>query len=94
MLVLKIKRLNDLKLSDWWVLLSCVPILGPLWSFILFCVPGTKNNNNFSSHLTNSPKRQYRLAILTLPPFIFLVYLVTLIKYKNSSQFLLGLFIF
>jgi uncharacterized membrane protein YhaH (DUF805 family) len=93
MLVLKIKRLNDLKLIDWWVLLSCEPVLGSLWSLILFCVPGTKKNNNFSSHLTKSPKRQYWLAILTLPAFICLVYFVTLIRYKNS-YYLMGLFIF
>ena len=42
-----VRRLHDLDKSGWWVLLSVVPIIGPLWLFILYCMAGTSGNNRF-----------------------------------------------
>ncbi|MBQ2682832.1 MAG: DUF805 domain-containing protein [Thermoguttaceae bacterium] len=46
-----IRRLHDLNLSGWWLLLFPVfaqnPILGPLPQFLLLIIPGTPSDNRF-----------------------------------------------
>ena len=43
-----VKRLHDINLSGWWVLIFMIPFIGILLSFIICgCTPGTKGINRY-----------------------------------------------
>jgi uncharacterized membrane protein YhaH (DUF805 family) len=42
-----IRRLHDLNLSGWWILIAVAGLLFILW--IMFCREGTKGDNRFGS---------------------------------------------
>ncbi|MBX2840011.1 MAG: DUF805 domain-containing protein [Gammaproteobacteria bacterium] len=44
---LAIKRLHDLNMVGWWVLLTLVPIVGMIFSIYLYFWPGKKTPNRF-----------------------------------------------
>lgn len=50
-----IKRLHDLGVTGWFVLLSAVPVLGYILFFILQFVPGAEGENKYGSR--NSAKQ-------------------------------------
>ena len=42
------KRLHDINISAWWLLLNLIPVVGSLIIFVLNCImPGTKGENRF-----------------------------------------------
>lgn len=45
--VMMIKRLHDLNLSGWFILLTLIPILGGFISLFIMCAPGMKEGNKF-----------------------------------------------
>lgn len=48
--MLGIKRCHDRNKSGWWILISHIPILGPLWAFIeLGCLKGTDGDNAYGA---------------------------------------------
>jgi uncharacterized membrane protein YhaH (DUF805 family) len=48
--MVSIKRCHDRNKSGWWILLSFVPILGPLWILIeLGCFKGTDGDNEYGA---------------------------------------------
>ena len=52
-LAISIKRFHDRDKSGWWVLLSLIPIIGPIWLFIeLGFLPGTPGTNRFGAPLS------------------------------------------
>jgi uncharacterized membrane protein YhaH (DUF805 family) len=47
-LSLQVKRWHDRDKSGMWVLISMIPIVGPIWSFIeCGCLPGTVGQNSY-----------------------------------------------
>ncbi|MBX8519236.1 DUF805 domain-containing protein [Pseudomonas cichorii] len=46
-LSLNVRRLHDINLSGWYVLIGLIPILGPLFQISLLFVPGTKGVNDY-----------------------------------------------
>lgn len=45
--MLMIRRLHDLGKSGWFVLIAFVPVLGLIFSIVLFCMPGQVGQNRF-----------------------------------------------
>jgi uncharacterized membrane protein YhaH (DUF805 family) len=82
LLALVIRRLHDINLSAWWILIVAVPLVGafvnayifwfcatilPIFTnVILYLVPGTKNVNKFGAQVNFTEKRYYFL-ILSIP---------------------------
>jgi uncharacterized membrane protein YhaH (DUF805 family) len=51
-----VKRWHDRDKSGWWVLISFIPIIGWIWSFIeLGLLPGTLGPNRFGNPSSGSP---------------------------------------
>jgi uncharacterized membrane protein YhaH (DUF805 family) len=51
-LAIAIKRFHDRDKSGWWVLISLIPIIGPIWLLIeLGFLPGTPGTNRFGAPL-------------------------------------------
>lgn len=46
-IVMMIKRLHDLNLSGWFILLTLIPVLGIIVSLFIMCAPGMKEGNKF-----------------------------------------------
>ena len=47
-LVVSIKRWHDRNKSAWWVLISYIPLVGPIWAFVeLGCLAGTDGENRY-----------------------------------------------
>ncbi len=47
-LAIQVKRWHDRDKSGWWVLISFVPIIGPIWAFVENgCLPGSLGANNY-----------------------------------------------
>ncbi|NIB40953.1 DUF805 domain-containing protein [Pseudomaricurvus alkylphenolicus] len=45
---IQVKRWHDRDKSGWWVLISFVPIIGPIWAFVENgCLAGTETANRF-----------------------------------------------
>lgn len=42
-----IRRLHDLNLSGWFMLVGIIPVLGALFSLFVICAPGMKEGNRF-----------------------------------------------
>jgi uncharacterized membrane protein YhaH (DUF805 family) len=42
-----IKRLHDLNLSGWWVLVGAIPFLGPLCGIVIIFTRGTRGPNRY-----------------------------------------------
>ena len=57
-LVVSIKRCHDRNKSAWWVLMSFIPLVGPIWAFVeLGCLAGTNGENRYG----DDPRRQDNL---------------------------------
>lgn len=49
-LAIQVKRWHDRDKAGWWVLISFVPIIGPIWALIENgFLPGTEGDNRFGS---------------------------------------------
>ena len=48
-LAVSVRRLHDVDRSGWWYLLGCVPLLGAIVLFVLFCTEGTRGPNRFGA---------------------------------------------
>lgn len=53
--VMLIKRLHDLNLSGWCMLLTLIPILGMLFYLFIICAPGMKEGNKFGPLAATAP---------------------------------------
>ncbi len=42
-----IRRLHDLNLSGWFMLVGIIPVIGALFSLFVICAPGMKEGNKF-----------------------------------------------
>jgi len=47
LLSVHIRRLHDINKSGHWWFIWMVPLIGPFWSIILSCLPGTNGANDF-----------------------------------------------
>jgi uncharacterized membrane protein YhaH (DUF805 family) len=62
-LSLSIRRLHDRARSAWFLLVACIPILGPVWLFVeLFLRSGTSGDNQYGDD-----PRTLRADYLTVP---------------------------
>lgn len=48
-LALQVRRLHDLNLSGWWLLLALLPYLGQAALLVALCLPGTRGDNRFGA---------------------------------------------
>lgn len=47
-LAIQAKRWHDRNKSAWWILITVIPVIGPLWAFVENgCMSGTDGPNNF-----------------------------------------------
>ncbi|MBA56842.1 MAG: DUF805 domain-containing protein [Pseudomonadales bacterium] len=47
-LAVQVKRWHDRDKSGWWVLISFIPLIGPIWAFVENgCLAGTSGENRF-----------------------------------------------
>ena len=76
-LFLKIRRLHDFNFRGWWILADHIPIVGFIWSILIFCVPGTKAENRFGQQPDTATWFSYFL-LLTTPLGLLLNYLLDL----------------
>ena len=44
---LDVRRLHDINLSGWWVLLCFIPVLGIVAIIVYGCIPGTESENKY-----------------------------------------------
>lgn len=44
---LDVRRLHDINLSGWWVLLCFIPVLGLVAIVVYGCIPGTEGENKY-----------------------------------------------
>lgn len=42
-----VRRLHDTDRSGWWILISLIPIIGPIVLLIFMCLEGTRGGNRF-----------------------------------------------
>ncbi|AIF81212.1 hypothetical protein I862_03260 [endosymbiont of Acanthamoeba sp. UWC8] len=85
-LILITKRLHDINLSSWWVLLTFIPLIGTIFSFILWVFPGTKNENRFGLPPAKASKLEYAFAVLIII-FMTLFFIVILFILYFSSLY-------
>lgn len=83
LLFVKIRRLYDFNLSGWWVIATFIPIVGVLWGIVIFCYPGTKQNNSFGEPEKRSKLSKF-LLLITLPCMCVLLHSF---GYINVLQF-------
>jgi uncharacterized membrane protein YhaH (DUF805 family) len=55
-LMLAVRRLHDLNMSGWFVLVSFIPFIGPLFGLYMLFWPGTSTSNNFGTPPSDSRK--------------------------------------
>jgi uncharacterized membrane protein YhaH (DUF805 family) len=41
------RRLHDINMSFWWILLGLIPLIGGIILLVFACMPGTQGPNNF-----------------------------------------------
>lgn len=70
--VMLIKRLHDLNLNGWFVLLTLIPVLGAIISLFIMCVPGMKEGNKFGP-LAPTATWEKVLGVIGLAFFILAV---------------------
>lgn len=46
-LALSVRRLHDTGRSGWWLFIQFVPLIGPIWLLVLFCLPSEPRVNRF-----------------------------------------------
>ena len=63
------KRLHDLNLNAWYMLLVFIPILGGLFSIFAICAPGMKEGNQFGA-LNPTANWEVALGIIGLVLFV------------------------
>jgi uncharacterized membrane protein YhaH (DUF805 family) len=54
-LAVGVRRLHDINMSGWWLLLSLIPFLGSLIMFVFALIPGTEGDNRFGADPTAEP---------------------------------------
>lgn len=53
-----VRRLHDTNRSGWWVLISLIPLVGPIGLIVLFCFKGTQGDNRFGAPVTPLTKTE------------------------------------
>lgn len=53
-----VRRLHDLGMRGWWLLVSLVPVLGSVALLVLFCLPGEKTDNRFGAPSPTAAERE------------------------------------
>ncbi len=50
-----VRRLHDIGYNAWWLLISCVPIIGGIWFLVLTLLPGKKEDNQWGPNPLTAP---------------------------------------
>ncbi|MBQ7256683.1 MAG: DUF805 domain-containing protein [Abditibacteriota bacterium] len=50
-----VRRLHDIGYNAWWLLISCIPIIGGIWFLVLTLLPGQKEDNQWGANPHNVP---------------------------------------
>ncbi|UTC66757.1 MULTISPECIES: DUF805 domain-containing protein [unclassified Treponema] len=48
-LAVQIRRLHDIDKPWYWIFISFIPLVGPIWMIVLMATEGTKGDNEFGS---------------------------------------------
>jgi uncharacterized membrane protein YhaH (DUF805 family) len=48
-LAVSIRRLHDTDRSGWWIFITLIPLIGPIWLLVLYCLEGTPGANRFGA---------------------------------------------
>jgi uncharacterized membrane protein YhaH (DUF805 family) len=73
-ILLKIRRLHDFDMRGWYLFLILIPIVGFIWSIVIFCIPGVAGKNRFGDRKIPDFGKMYLIMTLILPViFILLV---------------------
>ena len=46
-LAVSIRRMHDIGKSGWWILISLIPIAGPIWALVLLCTDSNPGQNMY-----------------------------------------------
>lgn len=69
-----VRRLHDLGMRGWWLLVSLVPIVGSVALIVLFCLPGEKGANRFGNPSPTAAEREASLSergeVIPLSPVV------------------------
>lgn len=69
-----VRRLHDLGMRGWWLLVSLVPIVGSVALIVLFCLPGEKGDNRFGRPSPTAAEREASLSergeVIPLSPVV------------------------
>lgn len=60
-LAVAVRRLHDLGMRGWWLLVALVPVLGSVALLVLFCLPGEKGENRFGKPSPTAAEREASL---------------------------------
>lgn len=80
LITLCIRRLHDMNLSGWLVLLAFLPGIGEILALFLYFWPGTKGKNRFGDQPAPASKGYYFMFLLY--PLIFLI--IILLAYSRQ----------
>jgi uncharacterized membrane protein YhaH (DUF805 family) len=70
--MLKVKRLHDMNMSGWWLLICIIPGIGLIFGLAIFILSGIKGKNKFGEQPAKASKLEYAIAIGTLPMIIII----------------------
>lgn len=77
-LLLKVKRLQDMNLSGWLCILFGIPLINFVLALLLLTYPGTKTANKYGDIPDKAPKLKYAIALITTG-ILFLVFILGLV---------------
>ena len=62
-----VRRLHDVGKSGWFLFIACIPVIGWIWIFVLFCTDGNTGENEYGANQKEilSPSWQLTLVHLT-----------------------------
>lgn len=88
-IVMFIRRLHDLNMSAWFILLNLVPILGTLFYLFIICAPGNKEGNKFGPYEETAG---WEKAIGIIGLILFISIAILSIVVTVAPSILMGLF--
>ncbi len=84
MIMLKIRRLHDIGLSAWWMLVGLIPPIEIIFFLALFFYPGEKESNRFGYQPSRASKRYY--LMICVPLVIFFLGKLSSILFLDESE--------
>ncbi len=55
-LAVTVRRLHDIGKSGWWILISLIPIIGPIWLLVLLATDSQSGDNEYGPNPKEGPE--------------------------------------